>query len=385
MRVLVDATPLVHGERAVRRNSRNLLMHLVERSGEVEYVLFYNDWRNNSTFHIHLPEAGPHSEYVFRLPGRFIEWSWQKFSLPAIEHFVGNFDLVYGTDLFFPPSRRAVTMTTLRGIAQVVVPDLLMASHASSLNRALNYALKHSDYFLAVSEHTKREIVEILKIDPDRVRVSAHGVDPQMRKIKDHYLVKKTIETRFGLDRPYVLYVGAISHIKNILRIIDAYSMLRSSVPDIPMVLAGPFENAYSEAVSLVDKLGLARQVKFLGSVSPDTDDLVYLYNGAKLLLYPTLHEGWTAPPLEAMACGVPVIASNCSSIPETCGGAARLVDPLSVEAISKEAVSLLKDDDLRASMIERGFRRVEECQWSRSAQRLEAIFKELVALGRHK
>ncbi|MBI4621318.1 MAG: glycosyltransferase family 4 protein [Desulfobacterales bacterium] len=293
-------------------------------------------------------------------------------------------DLVYGTDLIFPPARRSLTMSTLRGIVYLAAPELTSPGHAESLSRALDYAMRESDYYLAVSEQTKRDFMNYLNLPEDRIRVSPHGVDPHMHRVEDRGVVRSVLQERFQLIKPYLLYVGAISHNKNILRLVEAFALISTEFPDLTLVLAGPFENAYDEAVRYVKEKGLEDSVRFLGPVSPEGDDINHLYNGAEVLIHPSLYEGWVAPPVEAMACGIPVVASNASSIPETCGGAALLVDPLNIESIAQGIREVLDDRPIRKSLIESGFRRVKECQWSDSAARLEGIFRELIQSGKH-
>lgn len=384
MRILIDANPVIHGERAVQRNSRNLIDHLVRRDSDIEYILFYHDWRGNRNPRIALPTGGIHREFVCRLPGELLEWSWRHYSWPAVESLVGSVDLVYGTDLIFPPARRSLTMSTLRGIVYLAAPELTSPGHAESLSRALDYAMRESDYYLAVSEQTKRDFMNYLNLPEDRIRVSPHGVDPHMHRVEDRGVVRSVLQERFQLIKPYLLYVGAISHNKNILRLVEAFALISTEFPDLTLVLAGPFENAYDEAVRYVKEKGLEDSVRFLGPVSPEGDDINHLYNGAEVLIHPSLYEGWVAPPVEAMACGIPVVASNASSIPETCGGAALLVDPLNIESIAQGIREVLDDRPIRKSLIESGFRRVKECQWSDSAARLEGIFRELIQSGKH-
>jgi glycosyltransferase involved in cell wall biosynthesis len=275
-------------------------------------------------------------------------------------------------------------MSTFHGIVYWVAPELTTPGHAELLSRALNYAMRESDYFLAVSEQTKQDFMNYLNIPADRIRVSPHGVDPHMHRVEDRKLVGYVLRERFQLTKPYLLYVGALSRNKNILRLVEAFALISTEFPDLTLVLAGPFENAYDEAVRTAREKGLENRVRFLGPVSPEGDDITHLYNGAEVLIHPSLYEGWVAPPLEAMACGIPVVASNVSSIPETCGGAALLVDPLNIGSIAQGIRDVLSDPQLRQSLIERGFRRVKECQWSDSAARLEGIFRELIQSGQH-
>lgn len=384
MRILIDANPVIHGERAIRRHSRNLINHLLDRDSGIAYILFYYDWRRNRNPRIEIPAERGHREFVCRMPGRFMEWAWRRYSWPPIESFVGTVDLLYGPDLVFPPARRAITMSTLHGIVYITAPELTTPSHAKSLRRALDYAMRESDYFLAVSEQTKQDFMNHLNLPADRIRVSPHGVDPRLHRLENRELLRSVLWERFRLTKPYLLYVGALSRNKNILRLVDAFAMISTDFPDLTLVLAGPFENAYDEAVRSTREKALENRVRFLGPVSPEGDDITHLYNGAEVLIHPSLYEGWVAPPVEAMACGTPVVAANASSIPETCGGAALLVDPLNIESIAQGIRDVLNNHTLRQSLIERGFRRVKECQWSDSAARLEGIFRELIQSGQH-
>jgi len=384
MRIAIDATPVIHGERAVRRNSRNLIQSLLALDTPgVEYVLFYLDWRGNKPGRIHLPQNGHHREYVCRLPWRIIGRSWNALAWPPIESMLGEVDLLYGLDLHFPPTRNAMTMTTLRRIACVSVPHLCAPDQVRGLRQALSYAMKYSDYFLAVSEYTKKEAVEWLAIDLRRIPVSPHGVDPAMHVIGDRRLVAATLKQRFGIVDPYLLYVGAITHRKNVLSLIKAFMIVHKSHDELHLVLVGAPDNASQEVEILIAEEGLAGCVHWLGSFPTESDDLLYLYNGGRMLVYPTLHEGWTAPPLEAMACGIPVVTSDCSSVPETCGDAAHLVDPNSIQSIAAGILRVMEDRKYRWTLVERGLARARECSWEASAARLEAIFADMVAHGK--
>jgi glycosyltransferase involved in cell wall biosynthesis len=385
MRIAVDITSIVSGERAIRRNSRVLATEILRQASDIEYVLFYVDRRDRSDLRISIPPGSPHRERVIRMPGAIVSRLWKTFSWPTIESLAGPVDLVFATDFPFPPSRKAVVASTIHGIAYISVPDLLPPAHRAGLRRSLAYAMRESDYFVAVSEYTRREVMDHLGIAGDRIRVCPNAVDPIFRPMEDRSLLKKVLEDRFGIRGRYLIYVGAITHRKNVLRTIEAFARLRDRHPDRSLVLVGPEENAAEEARALVARSGLGGAVRFLGPVPTESDDLVYLYSGADLLLYPSLHEGWTGPPIEAMACGTPVVASNVSSLPESCGGAALLVDPLETEAISGAAIRVLEEPGLREDLVEKGLRRAAACTWSRSAEILQGIFRDLVALGRRR
>jgi len=384
VRICIDATSVIHGGRAVRRNSRNLIQGLLALSSrDVEYILFYLDWKGHTAGRVLLPEGAGHREYVCRIPWQIIGKSWNAFAWPGIESMIGKVDLVYGPDLHFPPARHAVTMTTLRGIAYVAVPELCDAGQVHDLNLALNYAKKNSDYFLAVSEHTKMEAARFLSIDPRRIMVSPHGVEPGMHVIRNREHVASVLAERYAIDYPYLLYVGAITHRKNMVALIKAFVSIRHTFRNLHLVLAGAPDNASDEVNRLIAEEELKPNVHLLGNFAPESDDLLYLYNGALMLTYPTLHEGWTAPPLEAMACGIPVVTSDFSSVPETCGGAAHLVDPNSIASIEAGIRQVLSDEEYRDILVKKGLERAGACSWAQSARRMESIFKKLITHGK--
>jgi glycosyltransferase involved in cell wall biosynthesis len=380
VKVVLDLTSIIYGARAIRRNSRALAVELLRRATDIEYVLFYAGRSNRSDPRIALPACSPHRERLVRAPGRLLTWSWERWSWPPIEAHVKDVDLVFGTDLYFPPARRAVAATTLHGLAYITAPESMPPDQVASQRRGLAYARKESDCLVAVSEHTRRTAVERLGIPGGAIRVCPNAVDPAFRVIEDREGVAKVLDERWGIRGPYILYVGALTKLKNVLRAIEAFALVRERHPGLVFILVGPPENAEAEARALAAKKCPDASVRFLGPVPVEGDDLPYLYNGAEAFLFPSLSEGWTGPPLEAMACGVPVVTSNVSSLPETCGDAARYVDPLDLEAIARGVLDVLEDAALRADLIGRGLRRAAGCRWPRSAEILEGIFRDLVA-----
>lgn len=379
MRIALDLTSIVHGARAIRRNSRALAMELLRQAGDIEYVLFYVDRSGRKELRIPIPAGSPHRERAVRLPGRLLAWSWRRFARPAIEDLVGAVDLIFGTDLYFPPARQAAAAVTLHGIAYVTAPESMLPGQAASLRRALAYARREADCLVAVSEHTRKEAMERLEIPGDRIRVCPNAVDPLFHLLDDRPAVPEVLEERWGIRGPYVLYVGALTRLKNVLRAIEAFALVRERHPGLSFLLVGPPGDAEAEARAVAARRCPPGSIRFLGQVPVEDDGLLYLYNGAEAFLFPSLTEGWTGPPLEAMACGVPVVASNVSSLPETCGDAARYVDPLEPEAIARGALDVLEDGALRDDLIDRGLRRAAACRWPRSAEILQGIFRDLV------
>lgn len=382
MKIAIDATPVAHGSRAVRRHSKNLIETTIRRDAINDYKLLYVDWRRQHKRYVSLPENRFVREHVVPVPSRLLSLTWQKFSLPKAEWFVGEFDIFYATDLYFPPSRRGLVLGSVRGIAYHVIEDKLDPDEVFSLKKGLVYTLKHADYLLAVSNQTKNDLIERLGIPPDRIYVVSHGVDPCFKRLQDLNALSKRLNEKWKFSSPYILYVGVIGHHKNIMGLLRAFSILRKNGFEIPLVLAGPPGSAWEEVKAWIAKNDFKNSVYLTGLIDQDSEELIDLYNGASLFVFPSFYEGWTSPPLEAMSCGTPVITSNCSSLPETVGDAAIKVDPNNTEELAYEMERVLSDETLQSELIKKGFDHVALHTWEKAAEKLIQVFADIQKRG---
>jgi glycosyltransferase involved in cell wall biosynthesis len=244
-------------------------------------------------------------------------------------------------------------------------------------------ALK-ADRIITVSENAKKEIVEFLKIDPSRISVVYHGVGTQFRSDNDERNRVRKTSTNYSLQSDYLLYVGAVVPYKNVETLIAAFSLLkdRRSILDrrrvFSLVVAGPDHWGYASYVrEVADKLGVLDQIIFLGYVP--YDELPSLYQKAEVSVLLSLCESFGMPILEAMACGCPVVCSNTSSLPEIAGDAAVLVDPKNPMNVADAIEMLLKDEEFRRRMIDRGKSRVVKFSWNQAAHQTLSVIKEAV------
>ena len=185
------------------------------------------------------------------------------------------------------------------------------------------------------------------------------------------------VRQRYQLDHPFVLYVGNIKPHKNIERLIDAFGRARIQGPDnLKLIIIGDEISKYPGLRQSVHKHKLDKHVRFLGFQPMET--LAAFYRLARVFVFPSLYEGFGLPPLEAMACGAPVVTSNVSSLPEVAGGAALLVDPYDEEAIAAGIVRAVTDEALRADLIARGRERARSFSWAQSVRRIHEIYMEV-------
>lgn len=369
----LDATAVLHGERAVRRNTRNLLQNLVRLHEDDEWALLYFDRSGRTPGRLTFTEPSSWSERISRLPMRGLLPIWSCLGVPAVESWLGAIDVFYAPDLYFPPARRAPVLCTVRGVAYLAIPEWCEPDKVRAFVKAMRYARRHASHFLAVSESTRQDLLRHTDLPPDRLHVVTHGVDPVFRRL-DAAGSRDFVAQRFGLARSYLLYVGVIGRHKNILGLLQAWALAAPRTSGVDLVLAGPFEPEIHRAREFIARAGLTERVRFLGTVSQEDDTLVHLYNAALGLVFPTLYEGWCSPPLEAMACGIPVVASNIPSVREVVEDAAVLVPPQDVEAWAQAIIRLADDAVWRADLVERGGRHVKKHTWEGAARNLRRV-----------
>lgn len=224
-------------------------------------------------------------------------------------------------------------------------------------------ALERASAVLTVSEFSKGEILSWARVPESKVRVVGAGVGGEFRPEVEPLL----------LPYAYFLYVGNHKAHKNVPRLLQSFA--RASLdPEVRLIFSGP---ADTKTLALVSKLRLDERVVFFGPISEE--DLPRVYRGAVALVFPSLFEGFGLPPLEAMACGTPVIASNTSSIPEVIGDAGIMVDPYDLEALANAMERTFYDEDLRLDMSARGLARARLFSWQHTAGKILAILREVV------
>jgi glycosyltransferase involved in cell wall biosynthesis len=239
--------------------------------------------------------------------------------------------------------------------------------------------MKRADYYLAVSEQTKQDMINYFDVNPEYVHVVTHGVDPSFIHLRDRETLAARLQSQFRISRPYILFVGAIGHHKNVMGILKAYNRVHAGGQGThDLFLVGPPDSASMDVRNFISKNSLDNFIHLTGGIPPRCQDMIDLYNGADCFVFPSFYEGWCSPPMEAMACGTPVIASNRSSIPETVGSAALLVNPDDVNDISEKIYSVLHDPELRNNLIQKGFARAKQLQWSDSARKMIEVYRKI-------
>jgi glycosyltransferase involved in cell wall biosynthesis len=275
----------------------------------------------------------------------------------------------------------------------LTVHDLLEhmygSRHASSLRRSLHFyltrrVLRKAARVIAVSQFTKNEIHKLLEIEDDRIEVVYNAIDERFLHGHATEADRDLIAQRYLVNYPFILYAGAIRPHKNVVRIIEAFSALKSELqkedqyPDLKLIIIGDDLSSHPRLRRTVVRSAVQNDVRFLGFVPLEV--LRIFYDVAKVFVFPSLYEGFGLPPLEAMAHGTPVVTSNTSSLPEVAGNAALLVNPENVFEIRRGLHRALLDPVLRARMKQRGYEQAQRFSWTTSVSRILEIYREVAA-----
>jgi glycosyltransferase involved in cell wall biosynthesis len=264
-------------------------------------------------------------------------------------------------------------VVTILDLAYLRYPHVHPPGRRLYLDVMTRLTVRQARAIVAISQYTREEIERLLHVPPARIHIIYLGVDADLRPLPRDQV--ETFRRQRGLPERYLLYLGNLEPRKNLPRLVQAYARIRKC--GVPLVLAGARGWGYAELFELVEKLGLSPQVLFPGFVP--RQELPLWYNGAEALVYPSLYEGFGLPPLEAMACGTPVLVSTAASLPEVVGEAGLQVSPDDVEGLAKAMRRLLQDEDLRADLRQRGLMQARRFTWEQMARETAGLYQKLL------
>lgn len=350
---------------------KNLVHTLARLAPEHHYTIYVTP--ENSA---HFQDLGPHVQLIFAPRQRPLRLVWEQVWLPG-ELARRRVEVFHGTGFVSPRRRVCPQVTTIHDLTFFLLPGKHTFFKRHYFRRMIPLSAKASDLLIAVSESTKRDLVRLLGLDPEKVKVIHLGKDERFRSLADAELQERA-KQQCGVpaNKKVILFVGMIEPRKNLETLLGAFARLKSLHGDYCLVLAGAPGWGYRGVFERVRRLGLEGPVVFPGYVPEDL--LPALYNAAELFVYPSLYEGFGLPVLEAMACGVPVITSNVSSLPEVAGDAAVLVDPRSEEELRQGILRLLEDGELRKQLREKGLARSRLFSWEKTARATLEVYQQL-------
>jgi glycosyltransferase involved in cell wall biosynthesis len=376
MNVCIDLSAAVHHRAGIGRYSQELAAALVDLDPGSTYTAFYNR-----------PKDAHPDPPVDRLPKICVPWGDKPWRLRTMLSHLARLpqdSLLPGVNLFHGADHLLPYLARVAGVFTLYDLTYLLTDTASTWNRLyltlmVPRFLRSAAGVIAISESGRRDLLRRYAIDPGKVRVVYGGVDARFRP--PSAAARAEIRMRYGLPANYLLTVGTIEPRKNLPRLLEAYRTLIDRGADIGLVIAGRRGWRSGEFFARLDSLGLRELVILLDSV-PDAG-LPALYGAADLFVFPSLYEGFGLPPLEAMACGVPVIASSSSSLPEVVGDAGVLVDPLDAGALASTIEGVLANPDLRERLKAEGAARAARFTWDAAARAIRQVYQDVLREGR--
>lgn len=385
MRIGIDVRCLAEGRRSgVEEYVIALLSELFRIDRRNEYVLFFNAWGGADPDFSWADGYGNVSVRRFRIPNRLLNLSLWYLNRPRLDRLIG------GADVFFLPN---INFCAVSDDTKLVVTahDLSFEASPETFSRKQRFwhffvnpkkLFRRADRILSVSRSTKEDLVARYGIRPSRIEVIPSGIDPRFRPYDRNDPALLAVKEKYRLPYSFILYLGAFEPRKNIVSIIRAFGALKKArhpeLEKLSLVLAGVSgwkEESIQEEIRHSSWSGHILTPGFI-----DDGDKPAVYNLASCFAYPSLYEGFGFPPLEALACGVPVVTSHSTSLPEIVGDAAVLVDPYRPEELFRALEQVLLDKGLRATLHERGLARAKGFLWGETARRVLAEFGKTAA-----
>lgn len=378
MRIALDYTAGIRQEAGIGNYVRSLFDAMLALDTENSYTLLTS---GRPTREHPFPDAPNVRGRMLGIPDRYLNVFWYRWRAPLPANlFTGKIDIYHGPDFVLPPlSSHIRKVVTIHDLAFLEHPEYAVPSLAAYLKKVVPEAVATADVVAAVSHDSARTLVEHFQTPREKITIIPNGLRPHFKRITDPVLLGATTH-KFALKHPLILGVGTLEPRKNHLGLIKAFHQAQNNRDKknrpAMLALAGGQGWLYEETRQLVADLKLEKKVRFLGRVSDL--ELAILYNLADVFAFPSFFEGFGVPPLEAMACGAPVITSNTSSLPEVVGEAALTVDPHNIDELAQAITRLLGDEKLREELRQKGFERAQIYTWPKAAQKMLDVYQSL-------
>jgi len=380
MKIGIDIRSLMDVQYSgVSEYTLNLVKEILKLDSKNKYILFYNSFKDITNIIPEFKQANAEIVYT-KYPNKIFNYLMQKL------FFYPKLDKLLGVDTFWAPhinfirlSRRGRSILTIHDLSFVRYPEYF-SFRKNIWHWAINVKriIEKFDTIVAVSKNTKNDIMDLYNIPADKVKVIYSGIGQQYRVIDNNDKNLESVRKKYGLPEKFILFLGTLEPRKNIEGIIRSYNKFRennSDLGDYRLVIAGGQGWRSGRIFKEYNKSKFKKDVKFLGYIAGE--DKPYIYNLSSLFIYPSFYEGFGFPPLEAMACGLPVITSFSSSLTEIVGQAALTIDPYNINEIAAAIKELITDDNLKKILRAKGLERAGKFNWEYSARKYLNIFKE--------
>ncbi len=371
VRIVIDYRPALRARTGVGEHVHQVTRELVQNAGD-QITLFSSSWKDRlpAAISTELPRAKVADR---RIPVSALNFAWHRLGWPPVEAIAGGeYDIAHSPHPLLLPSRSAAQVITIHDLHFLSHPERTSAEIRRDYPTLVRSHAQRADAIIVVSRFVAREVEERLGVPATRIVVATNGA-PTWK------LPPAPLDSS-----GYLLFVGTLEPRKNVSGLLEAYGRLVARNDATPrLVIAGRADPGSADSVAAMTQPPLAGRVDYRGYVSPDHRES--LFKGAQMLVMPSLDEGFGIPALEAMAAGVPVIASRRGALPEVVGDAGLLIDPDDPESITTAMARMLGDAALRASCAARGLERARQFTWARAARETRRAYESALLERRHR
>ncbi|MDP6522633.1 MAG: glycosyltransferase family 1 protein [Kiritimatiellia bacterium] len=368
MRICIDVQSAITQRAGVGRYTMQLVQNLAPLATEDELALFYFDFKRKGR---PLDVPGCEHRAVRWCPGRLVQWSWKVLHWPPAGIFTGKADLYHFPNFIIPPMGHGAKVVTVHDMSFLRYPHFAEDKNQRYLSAKIRDTVGRADAIITDSRFSSDEIRDFFAVDNDRLFPVHLGVDAMFASGMDEAVKEDAMRT-LGLERPYILTVGTIEPRKNIPFLVDVFERLESFDGDL--VVAGMPGWKYETIMERFQASPKRDRIRYLDYV--DDTMLPALYSGASLFAFTSHYEGFGFPPLEAMACGVPVVSATGGSLAEVLDGGAMLVEGYDLDDWVDRVSTMLTDTGMRASFTAKGRKLVAGYSWSETARQTWNVYE---------
>lgn len=374
MKIGIDAHVIGKNKAGAETYSKNLIHELSCLDSENQYQIFLSKkgadfrekYKNLSNFKF---EIIPTENLLL-----------QRFASLPLRSFKKRLDLLH-VHRIIPFFHHSKTIVTIYDIAHEKHPELFSKIDSFAMKTLIPLSARNADKIITISETSKKDIVNYYNIAEEKISVIPLAVDLNKYRKIDPEIVNESIK-KHQINSRFILYLGAIEPRKNLINSVKAFGQLKKhNKIDHKLVIAGAKrkegkDGYFEDLLKTITELNLTSDVVFLGYIQDD--DIPFLYNAADIFLFPSFFEGFGLPPLEAMACGTPVIVSNIPSLVEVVADGALIIDPKDIDGMAKVILQILSDVNLRDSLSEKGIKQASKFSWRDTAQKTLQAYQDL-------
>jgi len=375
MRIAIDLRPALKKGTGVGTYVQNLVENLALIDQENHYCLFSSSFKDRFPREkLSLPDNFCVKDY--RIPVRLLNFLWHKYRFPPLDYLTGEVDVTHSPHPLLLPAKKGKRIITIHDLFFWEHPEMTKGEVRRDYLTLTELHAHVADGIIAVSENTKKDIIRLLKVPAEKVKVIYQGVAESFR----HRLSPQSLSSlrkRFSLNGDYLLFVGAIEPRKNLVNLLRAFKgVVKKNFGELKLVIAGERSWHTEEFDRELQSPDLKERVVLTGYLS--SEELAGLYQAARMLIFPSLGEGFGLPLVEAMASGIPIVSSKTSCIPEVVGDAAILIDPHSPQEIEEAICSLLTDSKLAEELTRRGLERSYRFSWKETAKQTLQLYRQI-------